>query len=82
MDIAKIKKQYQSSEDRKKDLQITLQFVCDEYDLCVAANGANHPQCMVLLSIKQQVQAELELVCSQMTLLECLLEMQNSGKTE
>ncbi len=54
--------------DRKTELQAHLAFTCDEYELCVAALGATHPRCLVWLSIKQQIEAELKIVCSKLEL--------------
>ena len=65
MDASKFAKCFKSAEDRKQDLIIQKQFAQDEYDACVAATGdPNDPQCLLLLSILQQICAELELVCS------------------
>ena len=74
-----LKKCVKQDEDRKADLEIQLAFVCDEYDLCVAASGPTDPQCLLLLSIKQQVEAELVLVCEKLQSSWPELETMQSG---
>jgi hypothetical protein len=49
--------------DRKADLLVELPIVCQLYEDCAATLGPTDPDCVLLNTIKTQMQAELELLC-------------------